>query len=219
MTATNDNGRRRAATDVVHDLNNLLTVINGYSEMLLSRLDRHDWNRTMVEEVHRAGTQAATLIRQLFGLAASPGTATQPEANMNATSRPAHAPATVLLVEDEDAVRRLLCGLLENDGYRVLDAASGPEALQLCLNETEPIDLLITDVVMPIIGGQELAEMLVQRFANLHVLFVSGYTDEVISRRGVLKDRVTFVQKPFNTGALLRLVREVLDAARGPLAG
>jgi two-component system cell cycle sensor histidine kinase/response regulator CckA len=212
MTTANDNEGDRPMADIVHDLNNLLTVIHGYSEMLLSRLDGGDWHRTMVDEVHRASTRAAALVAELRNHAADAGKRVRREANMSSTTPPApRGVATILLVEDEDAVRKLLRSLLEADGYRVLDAPSGPDALAICQNETEPIDLLVSDVIMPIIGGQALAEALVQRFPSLRVLFVSGYTDEVIVRSGVLQGRVTVLQKPFNTAALRELVRDILE--------
>jgi PAS domain S-box-containing protein len=119
---------------------------------------------------------------------------------------------TVLLVEDEDCVRKLLRHLLEDQGYRVLDAPGGPEALAVFQQDAGPIDLLITDVVMPGMGGQQLADAVQERYPQVRVLFVSGYADDAIMRHGVLPDRVYFMQKPFAAAALLRMVRDVLDA-------
>ncbi len=127
---------------------------------------------------------------------------------------PPHEQQTVLLVEDDDTVRNLLRLLLQGQGYRVLDAPSGADALELCKYEPGPIDLLITDVIMPVMGGPQLAEAVVQRFADVRVLFVSGYTDEAIAAHGLARDRVHFMQKPFVKSELLRTVREVLDAAK-----
>jgi PAS domain S-box-containing protein len=122
---------------------------------------------------------------------------------------------TLLLVEDDDAVRKLLRHLLQDRGYRVLDAPGGPEALAVFQRDTGPIDLLITDVVMPGMSGQQLAAAVQERYPDVRVLFVSGYVDDAIMRHGVLPGRVYFMQKPFATTALLRMVRDVLDAPNG----
>jgi PAS domain S-box-containing protein len=118
---------------------------------------------------------------------------------------------TVLVVEDEEAVRTLVRHVLEGSGYHVLEANDGREALRICTSAPGPIDLLVTDVVMPEMGGQQLAEAAVGFCPGLRVLYLSGYTDEAIMRHGVLHERVNFMQKPFTASALTRKVREVLD--------
>jgi signal transduction histidine kinase len=118
---------------------------------------------------------------------------------------------TVLLVEDEEAVRALASRILERHGYTVLEARNGRDALAVVARHSGAIDLLLTDVVMPEMGGKQLAEALVARDATLRVLFVSGYTDGDISRRGELDRCTAFLQKPFTAGGLLSRVREVLD--------
>jgi len=120
---------------------------------------------------------------------------------------------TVLLVEDEDAVRALGARILERHGYTVLEARNGRDALAVAAQHLGPIDLLLTDVVMPEMGGKQLAEALVARDASLRVLFVSGYTDGDISRRGELDQCTAFLQKPFTASGLLGRVREVLDGS------
>ncbi|MDB4892035.1 MAG: domain S-box protein [Gemmatimonadetes bacterium] len=118
---------------------------------------------------------------------------------------------TVLLVEDEEAVRALASRILERHGYTVLEARNGRDALAVVARHSGAIDLLLTDVVMPEMSGKQLAEALVARDATLRVLFVSGYTDGDISRRGELDRCTAFLQKPFTAGGLLSRVREVLD--------
>jgi PAS domain S-box-containing protein len=119
---------------------------------------------------------------------------------------------TILLVEDEDVVRRLACKILENVGYNVLEASRGHEAVRLCLEREEPIDLLLTDVVMPETSGKEVADRLSKMQPGLRVLFMSGYTDESIVHHGVLDLNVEFIQKPFTPAGLTKKVREVLDS-------
>jgi two-component system, cell cycle sensor histidine kinase and response regulator CckA len=119
----------------------------------------------------------------------------------------------VLLVEDEEAVRRLTRELLEMQGYTVLEAAGGEEALRLSA-ERQHIDLLLTDVVMPKLSGRELAERLSAERPQLKVLYFSGYTDDIVVRRGLLERGLAFIQKPFSQEALVCKVREVLDGGR-----
>jgi CheY-like chemotaxis protein len=119
---------------------------------------------------------------------------------------------TVLLVEDEDAVRGLARRVLERRGYRVLEAASAPEALERAAAEDGVIDLLLTDVVMPGPSGRDLAERVLQIRPSTRVLYMSGYTEDEIIRRGVLGEGTAFLEKPFTPDALERKIREVLEA-------
>jgi signal transduction histidine kinase len=126
---------------------------------------------------------------------------------------PSRGAETVLLVEDEAGVRALGARILERQGYTVLEACNGRDALAVAARHTGYIDLLLTDVVMPEMGGKQLAEALVAKDASLRVLFISGYTDGDISRRGELNPYTAFLQKPFTAKALLGRVREVLDSS------
>ena len=127
------------------------------------------------------------------------------------TARRSHAGETVLIVEDEDGVRRIAERILGGEGYKVLAASSGQEAISISAEHPRPIDLLLTDVVMPQMNGSELAGRIAQRNPGLRVLYMSGYTDDVIVRHGMLKPDIRFIGKPFNSAALRRKVREVLD--------
>ena len=120
---------------------------------------------------------------------------------------------SILLVEDEELVRRLAHKILEGHGYDVMVAGSGKAALQLVGVGEGRLDLLVTDVVMPGMSGRQLAEQLRVRQPGLKVLYLSGYTDDAIVRHGVLEQEVFFLQKPFSPDALLRKVRGVLDSA------
>ncbi len=124
-----------------------------------------------------------------------------------------HGTETVLLVEDELAVRLFATRVLREAGYTVVDAAIGDEALQLAHAHAGPIQLLLTDVVLPQMGGKALADTLVAHYPTLKVLFMSGYTDDAIVHHGRLDAGLAFLHKPFSPAALLRKVREVLEAA------
>jgi PAS domain S-box-containing protein len=118
---------------------------------------------------------------------------------------------TILLVEDEEVVRGLTRKILMQAGYSVLDAKGGDEAIRLCQAHAGPIDLLLTDVVMPEISGKEVADRLLELRPSIRVLYMSGYTDEAIVQHGVLDANVKFIQKPFTWVGLTRKVREVLN--------
>jgi two-component system, cell cycle sensor histidine kinase and response regulator CckA len=122
---------------------------------------------------------------------------------------------TVLLVEDDDQLRCVAHGILERAGYRVLQAGNGPEALLACQKHGGPIQLLLTDVVMPQMSGRELAERVLFARPGIRVLYMSGYTDDAIIHHRVLAPGVALLQKPITPDALLRRLREVLDAPHG----
>jgi CheY-like chemotaxis protein len=123
----------------------------------------------------------------------------------------ATADATVLLVEDEPAVRAVVSEMLEGGGYTVIAAIDGTEALQLASTHDGPIDLLVTDVVMPGMSGQEVARRIAEERPQTRTLFVSGYNESAIAQHGVLAPGTAFLEKPFSAAELVRKAREVLD--------
>ncbi|HMD85380.1 MAG TPA: response regulator, partial [Terriglobia bacterium] len=118
---------------------------------------------------------------------------------------------TVLVVEDEAAVRVLVRRVLESNGYRVLEARHGAEALVICDEHKDPIHLLVTDVIMPEMSGKQLAERVSAQRPEVKILYISGYTDNAIVHHGLLEAGTNFLQKPFTPSAVVRMVRTVLD--------
>jgi CheY-like chemotaxis protein len=118
---------------------------------------------------------------------------------------------TVLLVEDDEMVRTLVRETLVREGYKVLDAPGPLEARRISDQQQDPIQLLITDVVMPKVSGRELAQQLTERRPTMKVLYMSGYTDNAVVNSGILRKEVAFLQKPFTPQALTEKVREVLE--------
>jgi len=118
---------------------------------------------------------------------------------------------TILVVEDDENLRRLTSLILKKHGYRILEASNGGEALIICRNLKEPLDLVLTDVIMPGMSGRQLIEELRQIRDAFKVLYMSGYTDNAIVHHGVLDAGIDLIQKPFTIAGLLWKVREVMD--------
>jgi signal transduction histidine kinase len=118
---------------------------------------------------------------------------------------------TVLLVEDEPVVRELAVATLREKGYTIVEAANGEEGLRMARQHHGKIDLVLTDVVMPGMGGKEMADALRTSHPDTKVLFTSGYTEDAMGHHGVLRPGIVFLQKPYMTATLARKVREVLD--------
>jgi CheY-like chemotaxis protein len=119
---------------------------------------------------------------------------------------------TILLVEDEPLVRTLAGTILRKRGYDVLEAEGASDALLKCEDHPGPIDLLLTDVVMPRMSGRQLAERILTSRPGIKVLYMSGYTDDAVMRNGILDATLRFIQKPITPDALAHKVRDVLDA-------
>ena len=129
-------------------------------------------------------------------------------------SKSAAGSETVLVVEDEEGVRSLVCQTLAAQGYKVLEAHSPFEAVSSMGSYAEPIHMLLTDVVMPQMSGKVLADHMAALHPETRVLYMSGYTDDAVVRHGILEAKTFFLQKPFTPSVLLQKVREVLDANR-----
>ena len=118
---------------------------------------------------------------------------------------------TVLVVEDDQGLRSMVVGFLRGLGYSVLEAENGERALEVAANAGSPIQVLITDIVMPKMGGRELADRLISKFSNASVLYTSGYTHDSAVQTRVLSERETFLQKPFALHELSKKLREVIE--------
>ena len=118
----------------------------------------------------------------------------------------------ILLVEDAHSLRELARVTLEEHGYTVIEAASGTAALAALERESEPVDLILTDLVMGGMSGRELADKITAQRPGMRVLYMSGYTDDALGHHGVLDSGVAFVEKPFTIDGLLGKVRDVLDS-------
>lgn len=140
------------------------------------------------------------------------GNGVQPFATETKQGVPAGGSATILVVEDDPKVRQMACTLLaERGGYTVLTAEDAARALALAASHPHPIDLLLTDVIMPDLKGPEVFEAVRAHHPRIRVLFMSGYPDEVITRQGVLQEGVRFIAKPFAVADLLHKVQQVLQ--------
>jgi CheY-like chemotaxis protein len=135
------------------------------------------------------------------------------------SEKPAPASAgreTVLLVEDEETVRKLTSTILRQHGYTVLEAAHGVEALRILGQTTEPVSLLVADLVMPTMSGQALADLVAHERPDIKVLFLSGYADALMSITGADQPRRNVLAKPFTPDGLAGKVRELLDGKPSP---
>jgi signal transduction histidine kinase len=155
------------------------------------------------------GTTFKIYLPQVAGRVAAPASAPEGPGDL-------HGRETVLVAEDEEGVRRLARRVLEEKGYTLLEARDGAEALRIALQHPGPIHLLVTDTVMPEMNGRELSQRLLHSRPGVKVLYVSGYSENVIVHHGVLDPGIAFLQKPFTPLALLRKVREVLGQAPVP---
>ncbi|HTB62199.1 MAG TPA: response regulator [Opitutales bacterium] len=170
-----------------------------------------------------------TIVKQLgghIGVASELGLGTtfqiyfpRVEQPLDSTSRPSHdgplprGTETLLVVEDEPTVRQLACEVLQTQGYEVISASNGQDALHVTsAHKGSPIRLVVSDIIMPLMGGKVMAENLKTVFPNLKILFTSGYTDDTIIAHGVYKTGVEFLPKPYTPAVLVRKVREMLDA-------
>ena len=118
----------------------------------------------------------------------------------------------ILVVEDDEQYRKLICEILRAEGYTILDACNGEEALQLCKSKKLQVDLLFTDVIMPRMDGVTLSERLVILLPKMKVIFSSGYTEKSKLLRNVENEEINFIEKPYDPSTLLKKVANVLRA-------
>ena len=203
------------ASKIAHDLNNIVSVIIGYSNLLLDVVPADSPGRRMAEEVQRASLAAAELTRQLVEVrreqkALEEGTAA-PTAIPVYEPPPASGPAsdpgltTVLVLEDDAGVRRLAESILTRGGYRVLLASEGEAAVALCERHPGAIDLMLADMVLDGQASGELVKHARKLRPTMRVLFMSGYSQE-----GPPADGAQFLPKPFTADVLLKRVRSLL---------
>jgi len=204
----------RLVGGVAHDLNNLITTIILYAQMGLSKRDLPPELKQVFETILSESQQATQLMQQILDFSRRPPVKTQSEMRREkpASTTPATGRGeTILLAEDSERVRKVGRRILESLGYRVLTAADGREAMEI-YRSAEEVDLVITDVVMPEMGGMELVRELKKVNPHLKALAVTGYTlieaPEELKENGILD----IVHKPFDTETLAETIRRTLDA-------
>lgn len=216
----------KTASFVAHELNNLLTVIQINTEFLFESSGEDPASAEELVEIQRASKRASILARRLLASsrferfdgssieAASKKAAAAAAKSAPSDERTPRVTETILLVEDEAAVRTLAKKLLSQKGYRVLEASDGAIALRLAAGHVGEIDLVLTDVAMPNLGGRGMVEELRELSPGMRVLFMSGYPkDEIFPE----KDRgkgIPYLQKPFTSQTLLSEVRAALGYAQ-----
>ena len=217
----------KTASFVAHELNNLLTVIQINTEFLLETAGENPGSAQELAEIQRAARRASILARQLLASSRlEPFDANLAEAALKKKSfattgksgaaglEKTHGVAeTILLVEDEAAVRTPAKKILYQKGYRVLEASDGAIALRLAAAHVGEIDLVLTDVAMPNLGGRGMVEELRELSPGIRVLFMSGYPKEEIFPDKGSANRIPYLQKPFTGETLFTEVRSALDYA------
>jgi CheY-like chemotaxis protein len=217
----------KTASFVAHELNNLLTVIQINTEFLLETVGENPASAQELAEVQSAARRASILARQLLAssrletfdanLAAAAlkqkSSASAEKSEAPGLERTPRGAETILLVEDEATVRTLAKKILSQKGYRVLEASDGAIALRLAAAHVGEIDLVLTDVAMPNLGGRGMVEELRELSPGIRVLFMSGYPKEEIFRDKGSDNRVPYLQKPFTGETLFSEVRSALDNA------
>jgi len=214
----------KTSSFVAHELNNLLTVIQINTEFLLDSVGENPASAQELDEIQRASKRASILARQLLASSRlEPFDANLAEATLRkktpgkpagvAEEKAPRVAETILLVEDEAAVRALAKRILTQKGYRVLEASDGAIALRIAAGHVGEIDLVLTDVAMPNLGGRGMVEELKELSPGLRVLFMSGYPkDEVFPEKGTAQ-HTPYLQKPFTSETLSAQVKAALGYA------
>jgi len=215
----------KTAGFVAHELNNLLTVIQINTEFLLESTGENPESAEELHEIQRASKRASILARQLLASSRlepfDPGVADAglsrkrtrtPSGKSGAVSadKPPRTAESILLVEDEAGVRSLAKKILVQKGYRVLEASDGAIALRVAAGHVGEIDLVLTDVAMPNLGGRGMVEELKELSPGIRVLFMSGYPKEEVFPDKAMAKHTPYLQKPFTGETLLSEVRSAL---------
>jgi DNA-binding response OmpR family regulator len=195
------------AGGVAHEVNNMMTAVIGFGELALSRIEPHDPTHGDIAEMLRAARRAAGITQELLAI--------EHDDELRHGRKTAED-ETILVVEDEDLVRRLARRVLENAGFRVLEASNGREALALVEKVGGGVQLVLSDLVMPELGGRDLGRRLRDRGFAFPVLYMTGYTGEHIARHALLDAGTPFLQKPFAPECLVREIRELLARSARP---
>jgi CheY-like chemotaxis protein len=204
---------------LTHDINNMLGVIIGHVGMALKDVRESDPLRPDLVAIQNAAERAADLIRELrnanAGMAAPAAVApvSPPAARVERAAAPASEAGTVLLVEDEPAILTLVTHVLRGQGYTVLRSNSANEALATAQAHPGPIDLLLTDVMMPEMNGRDLSRALRSTHPGLRTVFMSGFTADLLPAHGSLDGDAAYLQKPFSIDALTATVQKALTPA------
>ena len=203
----------RLSGGLAHEFNNLLCVIKGHTELLTEALHPADPAIRSVAQIRKAAESAAALTRQL--LAFGRRRVSHPQfVDLNGIvshSSMNKGTETILVVEDAQPLRALTKEFLMASGYTVLEAPNGEEAIEVARSYYGSIDLLLTDVVMPRMGGKPLVEQMAQIRPHTRVLYMSGYPNNGIVQAGVVDHGVPLLEKPFTREILSKRVRQVLD--------
>lgn len=216
----------KTAGFVAHELNNLLTVIQINTEFLLESTGGDPTSAQELDDIQRATRRACILARQLLassrlepfdrGLAEAAMRKKSAAGTTSAAtaSKEPRVAETILLVEDEAAVRSLAKRILSQKGYRVLEASDGAIALRLAAGHVGEIDLVLTDVAMPNLGGRGMVEELRELSPEIRILFMSGIPKEDVFPDKAAANRMPYLQKPFTAETLLSEVRAALGYAK-----
>jgi CheY-like chemotaxis protein len=198
-----------SARSVAHDLNNLLAVIVGYAQMLRSEISEGDRRLRRVEQIERAAQRATELTQGLVLASRGQAPGSQPTLPSPDPESPPRPRPTILVVEDEAPLREMICEILQESDYAVLEAADPATAVQRAAEFPGAIDLMVSDVVMPGGTGPELAERIQASRPGVRVVFMSGYSAESMDPAR-LAPGTAILTKPFSTERLLVTVSEAL---------
>lgn len=203
-----------AVRELAEKIERDLPQVQGNLEIALSELEPDHPHHIILKAAAQTATDARERAKGVLKILRSEPFAerensSSPRESTHCAEQPRRT-ETILLAEDEFTLRAMTSRLLERIGYRVIAAENGAEALAIVENTKERIDLLITDVVMPLMNGSELARRICSTHPEVKVLFTSGYADDLLGRHGVLTEEVHYIGKPYTPEALAQKVRDVL---------